>query len=546
MRFGYNFDVVNRNLHKVKRIFTIFLLLLSFNNFPNIQASASTINLTSLGAYPTAQVGSNYDLKLGFRSNSSIKISQSFISIGKNKNILGVPSLESGSIKDGVWNLRFKIPENGPLGTFKLYIKANSGRSSFVLDKNKVKVVVKIIDEYKFSPDFKYALAKNCGSGLSPCPQVTESIELLNTSVCKISDATPSDYEGRVSVGFPSHNKYLAGQKNVKLSWIPISFSDRKFSPDLYKRAQYIAKQAEGFYRLNSFGRVNFTFEVPPPEKWITLPNTVNYYENEWSNKSIADVTQFLLSNAGTSGADPTDSITFLLPIGKYNLKYLSGTDTGVNYQLNGAKISSERVYVISAFEGEVGDPESFAHGIGHSMYGFEDLYLSPFYSGNSDITKPASFWDIMGGGGDFFGWSKWIAGWLMDEEVNCLPSDSKPKVVYLKSFQETTGKKLIGIPLNQSEIILAEFRTNTSNKILEKYGLCIKDSIVPCSTYKYSGLLIYKLDTKLHHLQAPFRVAQTVEQKLLDVGESKTYEGHNFKVIASDGSGIYIEVSKK
>ncbi len=509
-------------------------------------SSASTINLSSLGAYPTAQLGSDYDLKIGLKSISNIRIAKSFIQINKSKTLVGVSVLEKGSSKDGVWNIRFKIPENGPLGTYKLYIKASSGSSNLILNRNQVKFVVKTIDEYKFSSNFKFGLTKTCGKNSRACPEVSGLNNLIKTDVCKITDATPLDFEGRVSSGFPSHKKYLAGQQAVNLSWIPISFSDRKYSSNLYLRTKEVAAQAEGFYSLNSFGRVKFSFNVPPPEKWINLPNTVAHYEAEWANKSIAQVTQFLLDNAGTSGADLADSITFSLPLGNYNIKYLNGTDTGITYKLNGATIPSERVYTISSFEGEVGDPGSFAHGIGHSMYGFEDLYLSPFYSGSSEVTKPASFWDIMGGGGDFFGWSKWIAGWLKDTEVNCLPDDSKSKVVYLKSFQDPIGPKLIAIPINQSEIVLAEFRTNTNNKTLIKYGLCKKEAIVPCSTYRYSGLLVYKLNTKLHHLQSPFSVAQTVEEKLLDVGESLEFEGQVFKVVAADEAGIFVEVTKK
>jgi len=518
----------------------IFLCLL-----PTSPANAKNIGISSIGSYPSAQVGSDYDFKLGLKSKSKSKIiiSKSFIQISKNKKIAGSASMESGSEEDGLWNIRFRIPENGPLGTFRILIEAQSGKEKLVINDKTVKFVIKTIDQYKFSPTFKFGLDKNCGNSKPSCPKVSSSNDLIKTDFCKITDATPFDYEGRVSVGFPISKKYLAGQSNVKLSWIPISFSDRKFNNDLFKRSKDVAAQAQGFYAFNSFGRVKFNFQVPPQDKWINLPNTVAYYEREWSNKTIAEVTQFLLDNAGSSGADAADSITFNLPLGNYNLKFLDGYDTGVIYKLNGATIPSERVYVINPFEGEVGDPGSFAHGIGHSLYGFEDLYLSPFYSGLNADSKPASFWDIMAGGGDFFGWSKWIAGWLLDSEVTCLPNNQKSKTVYLKSFQNPTGPKLIGIPLGNNEIVLAEFRTNTSNKVLEKYGLCERESIVPCSTYQHSGLLIYKLDTKLRHLEAPFRVAQTVNDKLLVVGESLTYEGQTFRVIASDGEGIYVEI---
>ena len=533
-------------LWKNKLRFLILSILTAISlTFVFIPTSNATkgIGVSSFGLYPTAQVGSNYDVQMELKSSSSIIVSKSFIKISKSKNIVGFPTLEKGSDRDGMWNIRFKIPEYGPLGTFKIYIEAKSGKNKLVINDKSVKFVVKTIDQYKFSPDFKFGLDKTCGNGLTPCPQVSISSDLNKTEVCKITDATPLDYQGRVSVGFPINKKYLAGQKDVKLAWIPISFSDRKFDDNLFNRSKDVAAQAQGFYAFNSFGRVKFNFQVPPKEKWINLPNTVSYYEREWTNKTIAEVTQFLLDNSGTSGADFADSITFNLPLGEYNLKFRDGYDTGVIYKLNGSTIPSERVYVINPFEGEVGDPGSFAHGIGHSLYGFEDLYLSPFYSGSTEVTKPASFWDIMAGGGDFFGWSKWIAGWLLDSEVTCLPNTQKTKTVYLKSFQDPLGPKLVGIPLGSNEIVLAEFRTNTTNKVLEKYGLCDKRSIVPCSTYQHSGLLIYKLDTKLHHLQAPFRVAQTVEQKLLRVGETLTFEGQTFKVVASDGNGIYVEV---
>jgi len=535
--------VLWKNKRRFSALSLVTAITLTFSFIPISQAATRNIGVSSFGLYPTAQVGSIYDIQMGLKSNAKIVISKSFIKISKNKTIVGLPALEKGSDRDGLWNIRFRIPEYGPLGTYKIFIEVQSGKNKLVINDKSVKFVIKTIDEYKSSPNFRFGLEKTCGAGLATCPKVSLPIDLNETEVCKIKDATPLDYQGRVSVGFPINKKYLAGQKDVKLAWIPISFSDRKFDDNLFKRSKDVAAQAQGFYAFNSFGRVKFSFQVPPQEKWINLPNPVSYYEKDWSNKTIAQVTQFLLDNSGTAGADFADSITFNLPLGKYNLKFLDGYDTGVIYKLNGATIPSERVYVINPFEGEVGDPGSFAHGIGHSLYGFEDLYLSPFYSGLTEDAKPASFWDIMAGGGDFFGWSKWIAGWLLDSEVTCLTNTQKMKTVYLKSFQDPTGPKLVGIPVGNNEIVLAEFRTNTTNKILEKYGLCDKKSIVPCSTYQHSGLLIYKLDTKLHHLEAPFRVAQTVEQKLLLVGDTLTFEGQTFKVVASDGNGIYVEI---
>jgi hypothetical protein len=213
----------------------IVILFITLTNLSIPISSASTINLSSLGAYPTAQLGSDYDVKIGLKSISNIRIAKSFIQINKNKTLVGVSVLEKGSSKDGVWNIRFKIPENVPLSTYKLYIKASSGSSNLILNRNQVKFVVKTIDEYKFSSNFKFGLTKTCGKNSRACPEVSVSNNLIKTDVCKITDATPLDFEGRLSSGFPSHKKYLAGQQTVNLSWIPISFSDRKYSSNLYE-----------------------------------------------------------------------------------------------------------------------------------------------------------------------------------------------------------------------------------------------------------------------------------------------------------------------
>ena len=146
-------------------------------------------------------------------------------------------------------------------------------------------------------------------------------------------------------------------------------------------------------------------------------------------------------------------------------------------------------------------------------------------------------------GGGEFFGWSRWIAGWLKDSEVLCLESKSEPQTVYIKSLQDPDGPKLIAIPISESKVVLAEYRTNTMKSVINKYDFCAGRNSK--YRYKFSGLLLYNLDTTRAHANAPFRVAKSDEEELLEVGATYQYEGFKFAVTAADTQGIYVEIAK-
>ena len=130
--------------------------------------------------------------------------------------------------------------------------------------------------------------------------------------------------------------------------------------------------------------------------------------------------------------------------------------------------------------------------------------------------------------------------------QVVCLESNLEPQTIYIKTLQDPNGPKLITIPVTDSKVILAEYRTNTLKSVLKKYEICDKKIGNQCKyRYRYSGLLLYNLDTTRSHGNAPYRVAKTDAEKLLEVGDSYLYEGFQFAVKAADAEGIYVEVSK-
>ena len=125
---------------------------------------------------------------------------------------------------------------------------------------------------------------------------------------------------------------------------------------------------------------------------------------------------------------------------------------------------------------------------------------------------------------------------------------DSKPEsqVVHIKTLQDPDGPKLISIPLSESKVVLAEYRTNAIKSVINKYPICAKKEGNQCKyRYKFSGLLLYNLDTTRKHGNAPYRVAMNDSEKLLEVGDSYLYEGFRFAVKAADSEGIYVEIKQ-
>ena len=550
----------------------------------NLPATAGTIQLVSISHQRSLIAGQSLEVKIRLRANPLPRIDDAYLLNTQSHYLRGTIKKIGGTSADSEWSISIPTADNILVGNYKLNVRASSGRNTWITKNRAVTVRAPVPVQPPYTPEtiplpnpeqpmrmpitepsepkqgisvevdarqdpnFKYGLDATCGSQDTKCPERAIIRNEIDIKECKIPDLTyPRDSSVWVSIGFPPNTYGVYGKTNVKLSWLPIAFSDIEPSAELIAVAQKEARSAEGFYGFNSFGRVNFQVDVPAKNNWIRFPEKYSYYAQRWKGMLVRDVISELIALAVQSGLDQTDAIMFIWPPGLYEFRKDDNPSLITHYQLRTGSISSLQVYGVHERIEISSKPEiiGFTHGMGHALYNFEDLYIFSAYSKSGKVEQPASFWDVMGGGGDFFGWSKWIAGWLHDDEVVCLGLNEVKSIVYLDQWQSKLGKKLIAIPKGDGEIVLAEYRTNSTNEVLSTFGLCSKESTIPCSGYKYSGLLLYNLDTKRKHGAAPFRVAQTVEEPLLNVGASMTYEGYNFRVIASDGVGIYVEVSR-
>jgi hypothetical protein len=547
------------------RTFKILVLSISMVLGISPEATAS-ISMTKLSADPIGYLGVPTTVQVALKSENRLKV-RGFLRNSFNEIINGELTSVPRNAKAGTWVITFRLAVNARSGPYRLHVTATGGKNRF--ENSKTIISFKgagsnpqasgtensqgdqigqfstiTMNHIKFFPTFTRGLKPTCVSGVD-CPASSNQDSLPEITECKIADATyPDDNSnGYLSSGFPPAKFSLAGQKAVRLLWIPVNFRDRRIDQTLYEKAVRTAKDAENFYSYNSFGRVKFDFQVLNSESWIELPEQYAHYEKLWASRST-DITQFLLDNVkNTSGLNP-DAVMWLFPNGKYLLPSKPFNGREKVFTLGKSELPAARVYGLHEELESIGS-EGFTHGVGHALYSFEDLYVFAGYSNRGQEEKPASYWDLMGGGGEFFTWSKWVAGWLKDSEALCASRLNQSTVFEVAPFQSPDGKKLIVVPLSNSKVVLAEYRTNMPETYLEKYGVCQPEGVTQCeSRYPHSGLLVYSLDTKIKHGAAPFRVAQMSGEPLLLTGQSLNFEGIRFSVVAASENSIFVQVS--
>jgi M6 family metalloprotease-like protein len=168
------------------------------------------------------------------------------------------------------------------------------------------------------------------------------------------------------------------------------------------------------------------------------------------------------------------------------------------------------------------GSFQTLAHELGHTLFGLEDLYVFSGKSGPPSV--PAGSWDIMSDSTKaFFGWSKFLNGWLDGVQVRCISNQLK-SVHYIEDIDRAGERpKLLTINLQEGVTISTEVRCR------ELYN------------FTECGALIYKIDSRINHGDGPI----TAESSLLYEGNSKVMDGWKITPIKNGGEGMLIEVEK-
>jgi len=331
----------------------------------------------------------------------------------------------------------------------------------------------------------------SCGGGLPQCP--TETAPTVDVGMCKISDASPDRNRILVSAqGFPRPPRAKAGKPVLNVLVIPVRYSNNPITEEqLRNEIEPEFQKAKAFFERNSYKRVTPVFTLESESQWISVAEQADQFIAA-RNSDLVRVTEDIMSLIPRQNLQDFDSI-FIIAAG------------GKSYWGGGGAVHN--VYFQTGPASNIG----FPHNLGHTAYYFEDLYIFPTNRTSGQDPNPYRF-DVMGSGSDYGGWNRWLAGFLYDSEVICLPVGEAESIHRLTHLNLNSGKKLTVIPLEFGRAMFIEYNVN--------------------------AIHVYELDSYIEHGAGPMRTIGTLQN-----GQTLTHRNIELRVLALDQTGAYIRV---
>jgi len=307
-----------------------------------------------------------------------------------------------------------------------------------------------------------------------------------STSACKLQNVR----QDALSLGFPRPANRLKNKGTVKIQVLFANYPDQPALDKNYAEGllELFSEEAQNFYTNASYGQVKIQFI--PAKFWVTMNNPSTYYSNYALNNDATN-TAFLTEVVSKADAkidfSKVNGFLVLSNPMAFELKALIAFTGGIPVDgknlTNGITIGSE-LFTFGAFA-----HNSVIHEMGHG-FGLVDLY-DVSQLGKSPGDNFAGRWSVMSympSGTDFFGWEKYVIGWIKDKEIIC----GKPnKTIELSPMHKKGGTKLVVIPTSTSEAIVIENRTRNKN-----------DANIPGS-----GIVVYSINTTIPTGQGPIKV---------------------------------------
>jgi len=330
--------------------------------------------------------------------------------------------------------------------------------------------------------------------------KIDETLE--RATDCKVKDSKL----GPLQLGFP-RNPDRVHQRGVTQNLIlVIDFPDARLTENLESvvKNTLLPSTVEKFFNVSSYGKFSPKFSIFPSV--ITLNSldssfapyaTGRYFNNgeQQDARMMKEAVSLAKSQASLSGYS---SINVFAPTSK-SLGYYGGAHIGLPLDVG------SKILVNSQLVGQIGTVNSpapswkvFGHEYGH-LLGMYDYYI-PGIGTTGKSPGPFDFMgNTIGGASTFFGFSRWVQGWIEDTEVICDYSISASATHTLTPLNQNSGKKLYVHPIDGSLALVIEFRTESEFDLLNGND----------------GLLVYLIDMKIGSLKGPISI-QPSEQDLV------------------------------
>ncbi len=322
------------------------------------------------------------------------------------------------------------------------------------------------------------------------------------------ADCKMDDYRlGEIRLGFPRNNDRVPAVGTSKNLIIVLDFPDAPFTGDLMTAVGNVLspKITNEFFLLNSYNKLNLTFDVHPKLVRLTslektfAPDSEGKFDIQGGRKDLNLINEALRIANTQADLSGYASLNFFAPTAdsmRYygsafpGQKLTAGKDTIVNSQLVNGLIGTINTPGVPSWK-------VFVHEYGH-MLGMYDLYLQ---TGPNTGKSPGPF-DIMGNtsgnANTFFGFSRFVQGWLTDADVVCQLTPTGSEKITLAPINSVSGKRLYIHPISGSKALMVEHRTN--NKF-DNLGT-------------RTGLLAYVIDFTIGSIKGPVQIVPSEQDK--------------------------------
>jgi M6 family metalloprotease-like protein len=307
-------------------------------------------------------------------------------------------------------------------------------------------------------------------------------------------------------VGFPLETNNLQPTDDIRVVVLSVDMPDLPGTDDPIARIRGHVTQFTEYYSTVSQGRLTFDVDYVPGYTRLPRPTTA------YQQASPSDYNGLLVQDA-VDAADPrvdftgTKILILVYPTGQtFALASTQGfrellrhppimSDEGEiwNYMAAGPYFTAIPNHEVWSY---------YVHEAGQ-MFGLPDYYLhSNQYGAGTPLIPigPFSTWDMMsnqdGPSRTMMAWSRWLLGWLDDDQVYCKPINALPNGATYVDLQpidsEQDGFKALMIPTSDHTALVVEARRPVGPDVGIARWLTVGRPP--------EGVLVYRVDTSIGH----------------------------------------------
>ncbi len=400
------------------------------------------------------------------------------------------------------------------------FLLAACGNNSVPTPPSANKTAVTVISEP--TVDFVY---------VEPVATLSDESEFTFVDACKLRAFAFTN----VGFGLPNPAHKLPSIGDVQTVVLFADFPDVAASQTPEEVFALVSPDAERFFNVNSYGRMNWILE--PHFVWLHLSQPSSFYGG--AIHSYEGHLEFIQEAVTLADADvdfsKADSVVVLIPPQARDVGYgpAFGANPGQGYTADGKVFSNG---VTSGADLPSWGFLWLNHESGHTM-GLPDLYAYQFDISNyDDQHRFAGGFGLMGfiGGSapELFAFERWQLGWLDDEQIICQTEGAQ--TVSITPIETVGGIKAVMIPVSESKVVVVESRRPVGY-----------DAGIP-----KSGALVYTVDTSITSGKGTLIVYPILKNdpyryhSPLAAGEVVTVDGVTVTVVESSETGDTIRVT--